>query len=275
MKQEMLRKLQMTELEILKDFDKICKKYGLTYFLEGGTLLGALRHQGFIPWDDDIDLIMPRKDYQELLKLYRKGLLKGYFFQCIETDPNYWNFFGKFRKEGTIFVTEEEKDIDSHQGIFVDIFPIDLIEKESWRLKLADQIQPFIRSVLIRRAGMLIKDKNKKKEKMWKTISFLLSPFSNSFLQKIGMMAIPDKKKKTGKFYFRPAISKEDAKINRVCPIDKINPKGTLVFEGYEFPVIKDYQWQLEVTYGKNYMQLPPECDRVTHGAWKLELGDN
>ena len=83
MANELTRQLQLTELEILIELDRVCKEENLTYFLEGGTLLGALRHGGFIPWDDDIDVLMPREDYNRLIDVFREGKLKGYHLQCI------------------------------------------------------------------------------------------------------------------------------------------------------------------------------------------------
>lgn len=274
MEQEILKKLQMTELEILKDFDKLCEKYGLEYFLEGGTLLGAVRHGGFIPWDDDIDVLMPRADYEKLLALYQKNCLEGYYFQCIETDKNYWNFFGKIRKEGTLFVTKEEKDIQTHQGVFIDIFPIDPVKKKSFRLILADYFQPFIRSVLSRREGMEIRSSKKRTELMWTMFQFLLKPFSNKVLQKIGNMLVKKEIKGICRYYYRSPISRPDKQMNRYWPMDKVYPAKKLNFEGYEFPVFSDYRWYLEQLYGKTYMQLPPEKDRITHEPWKIEIGD-
>lgn len=274
MEQEILRKLQLTELEILKDFDKLCKEHGLEYFLEGGTLLGAVRHGGFIPWDDDIDVLMPRADYEKLLALYQKGGLEGYYFQCIETDKNYWNFFGKIRREGTVFVTNEEKNIQTHQGVFVDIFPIDPVKKKSFRLALADYFQPFVRSVLSRREGMEIRSSKKVMELMWTAFQFLLKPFSNAVLQKMGNMLVKRETNGICKYYYRAPISKPDKRMNRYWPMDKVYPAKTLNFEGHAFPVFSDYHWYLEQLYGKTYMQLPPEKDRVTHDAWKIELGD-
>ena len=84
--QETLRKLQKTELEILKDFIKICKKYNLTYFATGGTAIGALRHQGFIPWDDDIDVCMLRKDYERFMEVAPKEMGDRYVFMDTHTE---------------------------------------------------------------------------------------------------------------------------------------------------------------------------------------------
>ena len=85
-----LRKLQMAELEILKEFVRLCEAHGLQYYLVGGTLLGAVRHKGFIPWDDDIDVAMPRGDYDRFSQIAPKELDPRYFYQCPDTDPHYF-----------------------------------------------------------------------------------------------------------------------------------------------------------------------------------------
>ena len=104
--QETLRKLQKTELEILKDFIKICKKYNLTYFATGGTAIGALRHQGFIPWDDDIDVCMLRKDYERFMEVAPKEMGDRYVFMDTHTEKKYPLMFGKMIKKGTSFIED-------------------------------------------------------------------------------------------------------------------------------------------------------------------------
>lgn len=275
MDETVLRKLQLTEFEILKDFDQLCKKHRLQYFLEGGTLLGAVRHGGFIPWDDDVDVLMPREDYLKLIALYKQGKIEGYFLQCIETDGNCWYFFAKLRKENTVFIPKEEKNIKSHRGAFIDIFPIEGVEKKgTFNLKAADYIHPLLRAVMSRRMGTTLRKENKKAEMVWKIMQILLSPFSNVKLQHFGNLFIRGTGKRKCRYYYRAPINMPDKQMNRYWPMDKVYPAKKLNFEGYEFPVFSDYHWYLEQLYGKTYMQLPPEKDRITHEPWKIEIGD-
>lgn len=120
-----LRQLQLCELEILDEFVRICEKHGLQYYLVGGTLLGAVRHQGFIPWDDDIDMAMPREDYDKFAVIAHEDLAPQYFYQCPETDPYYFLTYAKIRKNGTEVYEERFKDAKFHKGVFIDIFPLD------------------------------------------------------------------------------------------------------------------------------------------------------
>lgn len=127
-----MRMLQLTELEILTEFARICDMHGLRYYLVGGTLLGAVRHGGFIPWDDDIDVAMPREDYDRFAQLAPRELAEEYFYQCPDTDPNYYLSYAKIRKNGTEVYEERFKNSRFHKGVFVDIFPLDFCPKCGW-----------------------------------------------------------------------------------------------------------------------------------------------
>lgn len=118
------RAVWCTELEMLEEFKRVCKKHHLRYFAFGGTMLGAIRHKGFIPWDDDIDLAMLRSDYDKLRTVANKEFKKPYFFQ---TDYNDRLFRGhaQLRKSDTTGIMIEEMNCKYNQGIFIDIFPLD------------------------------------------------------------------------------------------------------------------------------------------------------
>lgn len=120
-----LRGLQLAELEILKEFIRVCNKLKLKYFLDSGTLLGCIRHGGFIPWDDDIDVSMPREDYEIFLKKGQKELKTKYFLQTYNTDKEYTNIFAKIRNSETTFIESTVKNLDINHGIYIDIFPLD------------------------------------------------------------------------------------------------------------------------------------------------------
>ena len=126
-----LRKLQLLELRILKEIDRVCRELDITYFLDSGSVLGALRHGGFIPWDDDIDLGMPRADYDRFVVEAPALLGEEYVVSTPETNPHQAALFGKVWLRGTRFATEETIEAGFDQGIFVDLLPYDALSSDA------------------------------------------------------------------------------------------------------------------------------------------------
>ncbi len=125
--EEKLRQLQLTQLEILKVFDKFCREHDLKYSLYAGSLLGAVRHKGFIPWDDDLDVCMSRTEYERFLSLWVQDTPEGYVLQNKENSKYFDQSFSKIRKDHTTFLQDAWQIGNHHIGIFLDVFPIDRI----------------------------------------------------------------------------------------------------------------------------------------------------
>lgn len=144
-----IKDVQRLELEILLEFDRICKKHGMKYQLYAGTLIGAIRHEGFIPWDDDIDVCMLRSEYDKFLSWVEIELNNKYFFQTYKTDLNYINKFAKIRRNGTLFVEKSVKDLEIHHGVYIDIFALDNIElktlKGKWQILVIRVLDSFFK----------------------------------------------------------------------------------------------------------------------------------
>jgi len=119
------QKLKKTELDILVSFIRACEELDLRYYVLGGTLLGAVRHRGFIPWDDDIDVGMPRADYEIFLREGQKYLEAPYFLQTFRTDPQYTLNFAKIRNSSTTFMETSLRGRNLNHGVYIDIFPLD------------------------------------------------------------------------------------------------------------------------------------------------------
>ena len=120
-----LRDMQLAELDLLDFFANICEENNLTYYLIGGTLLGAIRHKGFIPWDDDIDVGMPRKDYQKFVNIMNTEKSESYVFNCGENDASSFLMHGKLKIKGTTIEQPDYSIRDNKSEIFIDIFPFD------------------------------------------------------------------------------------------------------------------------------------------------------
>lgn len=141
MDSRILNKLHDEMLVIYNEIARICEKYDLTYFVVGGTLIGAVVHKGYIPWDDDLDIAMPRDDYDKFIEIYRKENSDRFLLHHSTTDENYWLPFAKLRLKNTIFLEEKRKNVTAPSGIYVDIFPFDYApecvgfrSKFRWRL---------------------------------------------------------------------------------------------------------------------------------------------
>ena len=120
-----INKLHEVQLDLLKKFIKICCKLNLKYFLVGGSALGAVKYKGFVPWDDDLDVALPRGDYEKFLLEAEKYFEYPYFLQNYRTDPEFPFLFSKIRYSETAFVEESWKNLKINHGIYIDVFPLD------------------------------------------------------------------------------------------------------------------------------------------------------
>jgi len=234
-----LKEAQNIMFEILKEFDRICKKHNLVYWLDFGTLLGAYRHKGFIPWDDDLDVGMPREDYDKFLEISKKELNSNYFLQTKESDKNYLNFFAKIRDRNSTFIDawEKDKDIKYHQGVYIDIFP-------SMRVTKSTLESRYFRSLVY-----LSKLTHNRKIR----VDFLTKPLIkiiNSFADKDGEYLIS---------------SAETMHYLKPVKVEDIFPLKMSEFEGEMFPIPKNSDIYLRAIFGDNFMTLPPKEDRVSH----------
>jgi len=243
-KPDTLRQAQLIMLDTLVEVDKICKKYDIKYWLDFGTLLGAVRHSGFIPWDDDLDIAMRIEDYHKFCKIAPDELPKNMSLQTKETEETFPYDFAKVRNNHGLIIEKHEynKDIKYKQDIFIDIFPMitindNLIHKYFYKINFL-VIKLFSYKYL--------------------NIGFISDIFvSIADSLHLGWDNPTSKVIRSG----RMPTHKLYIDIKSIFPLQK------LTFEGKEFYVPKDSDKYLKILYGDNYMTLPPEDKRHTHAS--------
>lgn len=255
--QEMCKQLQRIELEMLLEVDRICKKNGIKYTIIGGTLLGAVRHGGFIPWDDDADVAMLRTEYDKFCEICEKELdVSRFYFQTMDNTIGYRWGYAKLRRKNTLFLRENQEEMEYEQGIFLDIFPIDGTPDNAILRVFHDFSCFCVRKVLWAAVG-----RKSEKNNLLRIIYELL------FL-------IPEKIVK--KMYKKLILKRGDkTKIVRTLtfPAPKelrgyyrkwFSETAPIVFEGNVFEGVKDFNGWLCYEFG-DYMKIPPVEKRKTH----------
>lgn len=136
-----MKKIWLIELDLLSELKRVCLKYGLEYYADSGTLIGAVRHQGFIPWDDDIDIVMKRDDYKKLQEIASEEFNEPYFLQCAYSDEHCLRGYSRLRNSDSTAIGRSDLYSGTNHGVFIDIFPLDnvpddLTEREKWLKKI-------------------------------------------------------------------------------------------------------------------------------------------
>lgn len=283
-----LRKIQLLQLEILKEVDRICRKHDIKYTLCGGSLLGAIRHKGFIPWDDDIDISMLRGEYKKFLKICKQELDSDkYFVQTVDTDPEYRWIYGKIILNGTTYVRAGQESIKSHNGIFIDIFPRDGKFDNFIIGGIQSRCAYLLRKIMYSPVGaehsenerarkifrILSKIRKKDALKLLTFIQLLNFGVKTKMVRCWGLMATGEKKKYElgSKKYRRFKKSKwnvlpEEEKKNRKRGILRcfFTEVMDVPFEDTTVMITAHYDEWLRFTFD-DYMKLPPKSKRVMH----------
>lgn len=258
--QNELRKLQLNLLEMMIEIDRICRKYHIEYSLDGGTLLGAVRHKGFIPWDDDIDVIMTRKEYQKFYRVCHQELdRKRFFLQEYRTDENYRWGYGKLRRKNTEFVRLGQEHLKNRTGIFVDIFVVDNVP-DNWFFRRMHYVACFIiRKLLYAELGM----KNES-SLFWCSIYFCYYKWipRDKIFRLRNKIAAKCNRKKTELVSHMTYSYPKNAKYG--MPSICFDEMRDIEFEGCTFRCFKKYDLYLSLLFG-DYMKLPPKDKQTTH----------
>lgn len=254
-----LKKIHEVEVDILDEIVRICDLHQLNYYLIGGTLLGAVRHKGFIPWDDDLDIVMPRSDYDKFCSFCQSELDERYMLHSIDTDKRYWLPFAKIRKKNTLFNESNISTIDAPKGIYVDIFPLDnALCEDSFEQRIRTKKIKAISSVIYFKRGLNIKFTPKTV-----LLSIIMFPFSIRALSKYQIKLMTKQNKKDCEYYIN--FGSNYNTVKQTILKSKYDPTAEVEFEGKKYKTLGDYEFFLKRIYGENYMQLPPMEKRVTH----------
>ena len=256
-KNEELKKLHNVLFDLLCEFDRICKKHNIEYFLDSGTALGAVRHGGFIPWDDDIDVGMIRSEYERFLKVAAEEAGPDYFLLTKETEPAYFKYHAKLVKKHTIFPEPYTKNY-KHRGIFIDIFPFDKVsDNKNERRQNFKWNQYHLRFIrLKKRKFSEVKNSNLL---LWSLLKLVPLTYLEKRAEKLWL-----KYNNTDASGFTCYLYKVIEKRDIVFPVSTISPSTTINFNGKEFQIMNNVDDYLKIMYN-NYMELPPVDKRVSH----------
>ncbi len=254
-----LREVQNKSIEILLYFKEFCEEHNLTFYLCGGCCIGAIRHKGFIPWDDDIDVFMPRDDYEKLAVLWEKEAdTDRYSLSRSNEKVNYRHTDTAIQDNNTTFINKHSVDLDINHGLMIDVIPLDGCPKSKVKRffqkihamayslfnaqRLPDNQGKLLR--FLSRIILSIFQSSKLRYKIWSYCERKMTKYDIKDCDYITELVTGYKylKNEYPKEIFEKAVYKE--------------------FEGYKLPVPQGYDTYLRMAFG-DYMQLPPEEERV------------
>lgn len=257
-----LQKMKELETAMLKAFVEVCGRLSLRYYLVGGTLLGAVRHQGFIPWDDDIDVAMPREDYDIFLREGQQYLPEYMFIQCLATEPAYGANFAKIRDLRTTFVEYSVRKFPIRHSVFIDVFPLDFYPDAPAQQKKMD-----LQQQIFKRRGRAAVE--------------IPAPARHSLIVELGLTAVAALTVLRYPSFRKALLCREDLHKSvktgekwanycgawgkkEIMPAEWFGLGSKLTFEGMEVTGPACPHEYLTHLYG-DYMQLPPVEKRVGH----------
>ncbi len=255
---EKMKKIWAVEIDLYFKFAEICDKHHLKYWADGGTMLGAVRHKGFIPWDDDLDVTMPRADYEKFIEIAPKELSYPYFLQTPYTDPGYYISYIKLRNLNTTSLSLPFRNAPFKQGIAIDVFPLDFLDLTTFE-----------------------KEKAQIKESIMKCSSFMkrgsecyLDERQMANYRKYQTNTPLEEYEKIQKLASNPLYKNSEWISDRVVTILTsqeqlwktawFDETIMMPFETFEIPLPKEYDLRLKAQFG-DYMQFPPVEKR---GNW-------
>lgn len=257
-----IAELRQIQMGILSFVDKVCRENKIKYSICYGTLIGAIRHGGYIPWDDDIDIILLRKDYDRFIELLSKLKNPVYELFSINKTPKYYHPYAKVSDSRTLLI---EPDIEANIGVNIDIFPVDdAPDEELEQKKILARVKNYINLFVI--TGLKWRSKRPLIKNMFMmVIQFLLLPIPRLFfsrkIDKLARLAVKGESNTRGCLVW--GYGKKE-----LMPSNIFDSYTDVKFENITVMALAEYDKYLSHIYG-DYMQLPPEEKRVTHHSFK------
>ncbi|MBP9988231.1 MAG: LicD family protein [Ruminococcus sp.] len=269
-----IEELQQVEYEMLSIFDEYCKKHSIKYVLGYGTLLGAIGHNGFIPWDDDIDLIMDNIDFKKLMKAIKKDPIDGIFFQWYKTDKEYPFHFAKLRKNKTLMSEWKHRELHIHHGVYIDLFIYVSKPKTNIGIKLQEFVLGFFQLSLEKDLNLMKLSQGKEVDfssGITKLILKTPSPILNMLRNIIFFFLC----------FFNDTSSENVREYNyfgdyNICEKRSFfEPQISHKFGEKEFPVPENYDDLLRFIYGDDYMTPIKTHNHIDLSVVELEYDGN
>lgn len=253
---EELRRMQLIQIELLRELDRVCRLHGIRYIIASGTLLGAVRYQGFIPWDDDIDVEMLREDYEAFRKAAGRDLDKRMFFQDHRTDRGYPWLYGKLRMNGTSAVRVGQEHLNMHSGVFIDIFPRDPMPDSAMGKKSFERIARICRKILYARV-MRVSAATARGRLGWTIVSMVPKAVPFAVERLLRRCAGPEKTARVRCYGYHGRYEAEGYDRRWFTELTELS------FEGSAYYAPADWHGYLSHVYGPDYMTPPPEAKRT------------
>lgn len=244
-----LRKAQMRLLEMLVEFDRICKKHDIQYFLSGGTCLGAVRHGGFIPWDDDVDIDIWHSDFDRLVNILNHEVSERYFVQTDRSDPAFARKYLRLvdRKSTVRYEDNIKRESFRHHGLWIDVFPLEKCLSYSVKKNIDYLYTGSMMNLQVKRGRTL--------KSAASVVIFPLASLSAAIISGLSRIFASDNKIS---HMFGTGMA---PRLNyKHC-----FPSKPLIFEGHDFQGPADPHTYLENLYGCDYMSIPPKRKRAAH----------
>jgi lipopolysaccharide cholinephosphotransferase len=261
-----LKEMQLMQIEILKQVGKLCEENDLRHYMIGGTCLGAVRHSGFIPWDDDIDIGLPRPDYDKLELICRAQLPERYTYVNYKDDFRIPNNISKVYDNRTVLIEEARQEYQVELGVYIDIFPLDGVPSSPLTREVHYYKTYFLKSLM----QINSMDNSRRRSLLKKVLIAFVQMLMNDRILK----AVHDCFENTVRKY-QYCTSQEICNYSgawgkrELIPRDWIGEGATLVFEDVSLKVFREYRKYLSRLYG-DYLKLPPIEKQKSHHRYRV-----